>query len=181
MATHTLKLTLDPRFNRLLTRQDQLQAFLLAQQVQDMDPQTLAAYIRTQAYAMIAETVEAVDETHWKPWATPPQDGQIVPNKARYVGELADVFIFFMNLMIAGDITMSQLAEAVDAKQTKNLMRWTNGYDAKATKCKGCKRSYDDPEVHCYPAAGNDEPKASNVLAFCADRERFIDGEGNTV
>lgn len=178
---HLINVKLDPRFNRLLTRQDDLQAFLLGERVCEMDPADLSAFIRNMVLALTAEAHEVLEETHWKPWATFPADGVVIPSRDRYIGELADVFIFFLNLMLAGQVTMNDLAQAVDAKQTKNLMRWTNGYDAKSTKCPACKRSYDDSDVHCYPAVNGDEPGAANVLAFCADRERFIDREGKTV
>lgn len=181
MASHTVQVTLDPIFNRLLNRQDDLQAFLLARRVTELEPHDLAAFIRNMSLALNAEVTEVLEETYWKPWAKLPSDGVIVPSKTRYTGELADVFIFFMNLMLAGGVTMADLAKAVDAKQTKNLMRWTNGYDAKSTKCMGCKRSFDDPDVNCYPHVTSDEPGAVNVLAFCADKERFIDREGNSV
>ena len=180
MATRdvVVNLTLDPRFARLLTRQDDLQAFLLGRRVADLDFKELADFIRVQAFALNAEVHEAVDETHWKPWATPPEGEGVVISKNRYTGELADVFIFLMNLMLAGDVTMNELAEAVNVKQDKNLGRWMKGYDAKSTKCKGCRRAFDDKDVTCYPSTMSGEEL---VLAFCSERERFIDSEGNPV
>jgi hypothetical protein len=181
MADHVLSVTLDPRFTRLLYRQDDLQTFLLSKRVVDLDPDDLAAYIRTQGYAAVAEIVEAIDETHWKPWAVRPEGEPVVTSQERYIGELADVFIFFMNLMLAGGVGMTALARAVDAKQKKNLERWTNGYDAKATKCRGCGRAFDDKDVKCYAGISAEKTGSLPVFAFCAEKERFIDKDGNVL
>ena len=180
MATKdvVVKLTLDPRYARLLERQEQLQAFLLGKRPADMDPEEMAAYIRTQSLATVAEVIEVLDETHWKPWSVRPDGQDVVTSKKRYTSELADVFIFLMNLMLVGEVTSNELADAVNAKQEKNLERWVTGYNAKTTKCPGCGRSYDDDGVKCYKAqkAGKDI-----ILAFCQDKERFIDKDGEPV
>lgn len=169
-----MSVTIDPRFSRMLQRQSDNQTFLFPQTIAGLSSGDRAEFIRTQAYALIAEVVEAVDETHWKPWATPPVDGVIVPNKGRYVSELSDVFIFFLNLMLAGDVTVTELCEAVDTKQTKNLTRWLNGYDAKATKCPSCGRAYDDSGVECKPATLETDDGFNPESAWCAQVERYI-------
>ena len=171
----------DPVFFRAFLRQEDMQAFLLGKHVRDLDPAELAAFIRTQAYAAVAEIVEAVDETHWKPWAVRPDDEDIVISKTRYTGELADVFIFFMNLMLAGGVAPSELLTAVEAKQKKNMERWTNGYDAKATKCRACGRAFDDESVNCHSGIKAEDAGGTPVFAFCAVKERFIDAEGNVL
>lgn len=145
-------MTLDPVFARLLKRQGELQEFLHGKHPANMDPDEMAGYIRTQAYAAVAEVVEATDETHWKPWSVRPDGEGVVISQQRFTGELADVYIFLMNLMLVGGVTTADLAKAVEAKQQKNLDRWLNGYNAKTTKCPGCRRSYDDEGVDCYPA-----------------------------
>lgn len=151
MADHILRVTMDPRFSRLLQHQNDNQLFLFPDGITGMSPDDLASYIRTQAFALIAEVIESVDETHWKPWATRPASEDVIPNRDRYKGELADVFIFLMNLMLAGGVTMSDLAEAVSVKQAKNRERWTSGYDGKSGKCPRCGRAYDDAGVRCQP------------------------------
>lgn len=181
MSDHIISVTLDPRFSRILEQQAHLQTFLLGIHPIDLESKEKAQYIRDQAFALVAEIVEAVDETHWKPWATPPADGQIVPNLPRFVGELADVYIFLMNLMLMAGVSSSDLSKAVEEKQKKNLNRWINGYDAKKTKCPACRRSYDDPEVKCYPGAVPQEAGSVEILPYCSERERFIDTEGNTL
>jgi len=174
MEDGVIMVTLDPRATRLLQRQADLQAFLLARRVDDMDPDALSQYIRDQAFAMIGETYEAVEETHWKPWAVRPDGEPVVISKQRYIGELADVYIFFMNLMLAGGVTTTELFQAVDDKQTKNLRRWTEGYDAKSTKCPACRRAYDDEDVKCYPAVSAEETGSLPVLPFCEMSGEFV-------
>lgn len=169
MANHVLRLTMDPVFARLLQRQNDNQTFLFPEGIAGMPPDKLSDFIRTQAYALVAEVVESVDETHWKPWATRPADQDVIPNRDRYTSELADVFIFFMNLMLAGGVTMSDLAKAVEIKQDKNMARWQNGYDGKSSKCPGCGRDYGDTGVECAPAS-----KMSDHRPWCSDREKLI-------
>jgi hypothetical protein len=76
-----------------------------------------------------------------------------------------------MNLMLAGGVTIPELHQAVDQKQTKNLQRWTDGYDAKITKCPKCRRAYDDDGVKCYP--GNPESDF-DILPFCGTYGEFV-------
>ena len=145
-------------------------------------PTISVGYIRTQAFA-IAEVHEAVmdEASAWKPWAVRPDGEGIVISKARYTGELADVYIFLMNLMLAGGVDTNELAAAVEAKQQKNLERWTNGYDAKKTKCRGCGRSFDDPDVNCYSSVSAEETGSLPVRRPCAEKERFIDEDGGII
>lgn len=176
MTDHVLRVTLDPQFSRLLQRQDDLQAIRLGQRVSNMTDSERQVYIRDMTLAGIVEMTELLDETHWKPWATRPEGDPIIPSPTRYLGEMADVLIFIMNLMLAGGISMTDLAKAAEAKQEKNLKRWTNGYDGKSGKCLGCKRSYDDEGVNCYPSA-----EESGMLAFCTEQEAFLDRTGTRV
>jgi hypothetical protein len=164
-----VSLTLDPRFARMLQRQDDLQAFLLANRVQELEPGKLAEFIRSTVLALEDEAHEVLNETHWKPWSVRPDGDPVVISRERFIGELADVYIFFMNLMLCGDVTTTELAEAVEKKQEKNLKRWLNGYNAQTTKCPKCKRSYDDDGVACYPAQ-----KERGILAMCAESGEFV-------
>lgn len=158
---------LDPRFTELLDRQNRLQTFLAGEHIGDFDRNRTASFIREQALALIVEVGEVLNETQWKPWAIQ-TDEAIVIDKQKYIGELADVYIFFMNLMLAGGVTTTELVEAVSAKQAKNLGRWTSGtYDGRSNKCPKCGRSYDDGGVTCYPAHGE-------ILALCADTGEFV-------
>jgi hypothetical protein len=113
----------------------------------DMAPEARMEYLRTQSLALTDELHEALAETGWKPWAT---SNHI--NRDAYAGEMADTFIFLMNMMLVADITPTELLALVKAKQIKNRQRQDDGYDGVTTKCPGCKRAYDDEAVKCYPA-----------------------------
>lgn len=166
--------TIDPRFSRLLVRQNDFQTMLNGGEgVTGMQPDDLAAYIRTQSLALMSEVVEILEETHWKPWAKRPADQDVIPNRERYKGEVVDAFIFLMNLMLAGGMSMMELAEMVSTKQEKNLQRQIDGYDGKSTKCPGCRRAYDDDAVLCYRL-----PEDAVPHGFCAQRDEYVNSEG---
>lgn len=149
MASRTAELgiTLDPVMSLMFAKQREFQRRLH----DDTEPQNLTdadkmAYIREQALALTDEVHEAMAETGWKSWAT---SNHI--NREAYLGELADVFIFWMNLCLVGEITASDIAKVVLEKQFKNHKRQDDGYDGVSTKCPGCKRAYDDDAVKCTP------------------------------
>jgi hypothetical protein len=152
MAPHDnfIHLTVDPVFSGLYVLQRDFQARLHKGIFPaDMDPETKMDYIRTQFLALADEQGEALGETGWKPWAT---SNHI--NRAAYLGELADTFIFFMNEMIVVDITPTELLDTVRAKQRKNMKRQDEGYDGVSTKCPKCGRALDDDAVKCHGDAG---------------------------
>jgi NTP pyrophosphatase (non-canonical NTP hydrolase) len=148
MATtpRTLHLTVDPLFSGLYVLQRDFQARLLGDVPANLDDSARKAYVREQALALTDELHEALAEVGWKSWAT---SAHI--NREAYRGELADVLIFLMNLMLVADITPSELLEVVKAKQIKNHKRQDDGYDGVSTKCSQCHRAYDDDAVKCTP------------------------------
>lgn len=158
----------DPMFSGLYVLQRDFQALLHGDELPiDMEDIDRMDYIRTQALALTDELHEALAETGWKPWAT---SNHI--NRDAYMGELADVFIFFMNLMIAGDITPTELMTVVKAKQIKNRKRQDDGYDGVTTKCPGCKRAYDDDAVKCFPGS-------TPTYAWCENAKGYVSKDGN--
>lgn len=152
MAGHlpfTINLSVDPVFSGLYLLQRDFQSRLHDGTFpEDMDPKAKMEYIRTQFLALADEQHEAMAETGWKPWATSDHI-----DRSKYMGELADTFIFFMNEMIVASITPSELMEVVRTKQLKNIKRQDEGYDGVSTKCPSCKRAYDDDAVSCHPAS----------------------------
>lgn len=140
----------DPLFSGLYVLQRDFQHRLEGQFPADLAPSVKMNYIRTMVLALTDELHEALAETGWKPWAT---SNHI--NREGYRGELADAFIFLMNLMLVADITPSELMEVVKAKQIKNHKRQDDGYDGVTTKCPKCKRAYDDDAVGCMPATAD--------------------------
>lgn len=141
-----IELTVDPMFSGLYVLQRDFQARLLGDVPSELAGTERKAYIREQALALTDELHEALAEVGWKSWAT---SAHI--NRDAYAGELADVFIFLMNLMLVGDITPSELMGLVRNKIAKNNQRQDDGYDGVSTKCPQCKRAYDDDAVKCYP------------------------------
>lgn len=115
----------------------------------DLDPSELEdgprmEFIRWNVLALIAEMVEYLDETGWKPWAT----SQHI-NAEEALGELVDAWHFFMNILWAtegggllGDADV--LAEVFTGRYFKkrevNAQRQADGYDGVTGKCEGCHR-----------------------------------------
>lgn len=147
-----IHVTIDPAFARLLQRQRDIQKVHMGGMPSQMDDEVLSAFIRDMTLALCAEAHEAMEETQWKPWARINPEIPIVVNRDKFKGELADVFIFLMNLMLAADLSMMELAQAVDAKQDINIQRQIENYDGRSTKCSKCGRATDDPAVKCYRA-----------------------------
>lgn len=163
MALRTAELTvqMDPVMTLMLTKQKEFQTRLLnGDAPADLQGTERKAYIREQALALTDELHEALAEVGWKSWATSDH-----LNRAAYVGELADVYIFFMNLMLVADIPAHELARVVLAKQEKNHKRQDDGYDGVSTKCPACKRAYDDDAVRCLPAS--ERQRQPQVFPWC--------------
>lgn len=179
MAETVVNVSLDPRMTRMLSRQDQFQT-LLGRNPDGMTRDQLREYIRTQVLSLNAEIIEALDETQWKPWAADIPDQPIV-NKDRYIGELADVYIFFMNMMLAGKVSVTELCEAVETKQTKNIKRQQDGYNAKDTKCPSCKRAYDDDKVTCKLAPPFPNGQTRTIYGYCAIKQQYVGKNGEVI
>lgn len=166
-----VKVTMDPRFTRLLEMQRQVQQLYIGDDPGELPPERKMAFLMETGLGLIHEVVEAQAETGWKPWAT---SNHI--NRDAYRGELADIFIFFMNLMLIDGMTMVNLDQLVQAKQKKNIARKLNGYDGVTTKCPGCKRAYDDDAVKCRPRDTTSlfdlvEPE---VIGWCASASDYV-------
>ncbi len=80
-------------------------------------------YKRVMTLALVDEVLESLRELPWKPWKKQQQY-----NKKRYKEELADVYIFLMNLMIASNITIKDLQKEVYKKIVKNKQRQKHNY-----------------------------------------------------
>jgi len=74
-------------------------------------------------YALIAEVVEAANETPWKPWKKKQN-----LNIDRYRDELADIQIFLINLVLSSGLEWEQFKEIIENKQKINLERQKNDY-----------------------------------------------------
>lgn len=144
---------IDPRFTRLLVRQRDIQTAHMGGDPLEMGGTQLAQFIRDMSLALTDEVHEALKETYWKPWATLPPGASVIKNAEAYKAELTDVFVFLMNLMLAGHMTMGELAQRVNAKQDENIRRQLEGYDGTTGKCPRCGRDYRDTGVKCFPGS----------------------------
>lgn len=98
------------------------------------------SYIRDMSLALIAEIFEMLNEAPWKPWTT-----NAAPiNKDLFMKEMVDVWCFFMNLMLAVDMTPEELYELYTKKIKVNAQRQLDGYDGISTKCPNCRRALED-------------------------------------
>lgn len=152
MATAPHEIMIDPAFTRLLERQRQIQRIYLdGKTPQELEGQRKMAFLMETSAALMCEVTEAMQETGWKPWAS---SNHI--NSDAYREELADVFIFLMNLMLCDDMPMMELARLVNEKQSKNVKRQVEGYTGTKEKCPRCKAALDGAGIGCYYAVDKD-------------------------
>src|SRR5262245_35274699 len=166
----TIELKVDPMFSGLFAMQVQFQARLLGgQHPALLTDEAKMQYIRTMALALTDELHEALGETGWKDWAASNH-----LNRDAYMGELADVFIFLMNLMMVAQITPTNLMDVVKAKIMKNHQRQDNGYDGVTEKCPGCRRAYDDNAVKCNQST----PRPQGSVGWCDAKQSHVNKHG---
>lgn len=126
----------------------------------------LADFITWNAFALIREVGEAVEEHRWKPWLTDGSRGQWYDRHA-FVKELVDAWHFFMNLLLAScgpddrpteHTAASLAAEFVALYRTKlevNKARQRDGYDGVKDNGSGSGREVETLEAVggiCAPA-----------------------------
>ena len=73
--------------------------------------------------AIIHEVLEVENEVNWKHWKKP-----VDIDDEKIADELVDVFIFFMNLMNASEMTAKELIERTLDKIDINIERQKTGY-----------------------------------------------------
>lgn len=105
-------------FEEALQLQERLQRDL-GIKFENMTVEEVIDYIRKYALALTVEVVETLNETEWKPW----KPGELKINHLGYRQELADVFIFFMNLMLADGIEADEMMQYVLDKININRHR----------------------------------------------------------
>lgn len=134
---------------------------------QTNDDELLMAMVRTQTLACIAELIEAMEETGWKPWAS---SNHFNVNKFRC--ELIDAFRFWLNLVHISGMSAEGVFVLYQESMLKTRLRVENGYDGVTTKCPACHRAYDDSSVECKPPSGlagdNPEDAGDPQPAWCS-------------
>lgn len=78
-----------------------------------MEGTVLSEYVRWNALALIKEVGEALDHVSWKPWTV--DSGWL--ERHEYVGELVDVMLFLMNMLVAVGVDDQEFNRAVALKQ----------------------------------------------------------------
>lgn len=173
MAMNRLLATVDvdPRLDFMWRIQTDLQIKVLGCHPSELSDVDKMAFIREQAWALVSELNEAMNETGWKSWAT---SNHI--NREAYVSELgADAMRFLMNLMLVANVTPSEFFQSFVDKAATVMDRATNGYDGVSTKCPKCHRDLGDKGVECY----GDEHCCSDHTRYWCDNVKgwfFADG-----
>lgn len=112
-----------------------------------LEGEELANYVMWNHSALVVEASELLAEFGWKPWSQP--RGWV--NREAALGEAVDVAHFLGNILCAIGVTDEEWVAAYQRKQEVNRQRQRGGYDARAGKCRGCGRAYDDVAVQCRP------------------------------
>lgn len=99
------------------------------------------AFIKEQFIAVIAEMVELLDETSWKPWAS-----ASFVNTELLKKEGIDVLHFVANILCAIGVDDRELSSDYLGKMEVNRQRQLNMYSG-LEKCVICKRSIEDLQV----------------------------------
>lgn len=130
----------------MLDLQDDLQLVMppLPNRSHSDDPQTLCEYFKDNVLSAVAELLEMLEETGWKPWTT---SWHINVDAAR--AEWIDAWHFFMNLANVLGMSEERILAMYTAKHNINRQRQRVGYDGVSTKCPKCKRALDDPATQC--------------------------------
>lgn len=140
----------------------------------DIDPHALTdvgdmSYIKDMVLALSAELFELLNETTWKPWT----HGVRSVTYNTYKKEIVDIWHFFMNLMIAVNMTPDELYTMYIKKRQINVNRQLDGYDGKTTKCTGCSRALED--VSLIEVKSDDSNIIDKIVCQCGvEVERTI-------
>lgn len=129
------------------------------------DPQQSCEYIKDMCTALVAESVELMEETGWKPWSS---SWHINVDAAR--GEWIDAWHFMMNLANKLGMTEEMIVQKYEAKAEINRRRIRSNYDG-LDKCPGCRRAMDDPSTTCR---WTDFLDGKATRAWCAMEERSV-------
>jgi hypothetical protein len=108
-----------------------------------MTPDQRMRYVKDMILACEDELHEALQETEWKPWSTAPPGFK---DRDKFAGEIRDALQFVINLLLAADVTPSELGAMLSAKWDVNHRRVEEGYDGR-NKCDHCRRALDEPGI----------------------------------
>lgn len=130
------------RLEWMFNAQRALQEDYLNVNLRDQSDEERITHIKENAFALIAELYEAINEIGWKSWATSRHI-----NRNQFVAELVDVWHFLMNLMLHVGIDADEFMKLYQAKNEINVQRHTDGYDGLSGKCSYCHRDLLDADI----------------------------------
>jgi len=136
-----LSIALDPGnpFSEWLYLQWRLQVDSFATDPEKLTEEDRAPFVTWNAFAAIAELVEAMQEVGWKPWATSRH-----LNREAFLREIVDALHFIGNLALcAGGHPLelgNELWKLYEQKHEINAQRQRDGYDGVSEKCPHCDR-----------------------------------------
>jgi hypothetical protein len=114
----------------------------------ELEGPELAEFIRWNILAAVAELMEALEETRWKPWATLEEGEDVVPDATAFTSELVDANMFIANALVAARVADEEYQRVYHGKWAKNIARQERegGYQSRhgVDKCPRCGRAFDD-------------------------------------
>lgn len=110
---------------QLLGYQEDDQFIRFGKRFADMSRAQRMGLVREYTLGAIHELGEAMDETGWKPWKEE-GFGEVRPEAMAL--ELADVFVFWANLVAASGVGVDGMEAAIMATLEKNRRRYDKGY-----------------------------------------------------
>lgn len=154
---------MDDKLDRMMARQLQLQIESYGLDPGEMSAAEAIQYVHFNITALTDELHEALGETHWKPWAK----GEGFKDVEAFKAELIDAWHFFMNLCLVSGMEPSELFTRYEVKRAINAQRQVDGYDGVTTKCPGCGRAMDDPDVKCHPVPPIMTAERMRAYVYC--------------
>ena len=80
-------------------------------------------FIKEMFLGLMCESSEALQELNWKNWKKDKPE-----NRDDFVEEMADIYLFFSNILISRYVGMDELMASIKKKQDKNIQRQKDGY-----------------------------------------------------
>lgn len=135
---------------------------MLGYDFEQMTTKEKVEYVRTYVLAGVAELIEALDETSWKPWS----HGDPWIDEEALGKEMIDVMHFAVNVFLAAGWDADRVHERFLAKNQINRDRQAQKYDGVSTKCanRECRRAMDDQVEQYLVILGNER---FNGLIWC--------------
>ena len=123
VTSETVKVNIDTGENDLFQMTLDVQQHMQEKYYPDVEAMFMEDQMLISTRAIIHEVLEVENEVNWKHWKKP-----VDIDDEKIADELVDVFIFFMNLMNASEMTAKELIERTLDKIDINIERQKTGY-----------------------------------------------------